>query len=402
MICLKRFILAVWASGLCIFPGFSQPGGNFRAIDRYALAASEKVEGDLNSLYDYLVAEARNDREKVRSFFTWITHHIRYDLEMALALEKKPVPQSVQATLNRRKAVCLGYAELFEALCEKAKIPCAVVSGYSKTLPTSQPDLEEPDHAWNAVLIDGKWQLLDASWTASIVRDPQGFPGRDSDFYFFAPPTRFLLDHLPADPMWQLVDCPLSADQFRTAKINYSIPVSLADSCFAYEDSIRGYWNLTPPERTLHSLQNSYRFNPTTSNAEQLGHAYMDRFIRLSEVEEQLQQSDSIENLLTIQRQLFRLAGRAQQYIELYDWQKENLAYTHINYAVGLSRKMNDLEEDRDIYNTLRAMQQHLSQAQTMLGEVPQNLFTEQGLTRCKEYLAFVSQSLEAYSDSFN
>ena len=68
-------------------------------------------------------------------------------------------------------------------------------------------------HAWNAVMLDGEWKLLDCTWGAGFVNG-NDFHRSYSDFYFCADPKEFLTSHFPDDEKWQLVDRPISRADF--------------------------------------------------------------------------------------------------------------------------------------------------------------------------------------------
>jgi hypothetical protein len=64
-------------------------------------------------------------------------------------------------------------------------------------------------HAWNAVLIDDEWFLVDVTWD-----DPTGASEPVRSTYLFTPPEYFVYDHLPEDPAWQLVMNPIELGDF--------------------------------------------------------------------------------------------------------------------------------------------------------------------------------------------
>ena len=312
-------------------------------------------------------------------------------------LERKFSRPDVEAILRSKKAICQGYSQLFAALCEKAQIPCEIISGYAKKTSAEKPALSEQDHAWNAVLIDDQWQLLDLTWASGIARQPAAFPLNQPDDYFFTPPVKFLTTHLPADPLWQLLDCPLTPSQFQEAEDQTEALLATNTDCISFRDSINALQQLPLHERRLLTAVNAWKFNPTDKNAKELGQLYMDQFVRLSEVEEGLQQTDSLGTLLEVQRELFFLADEAQKYTSLYDWQKENLAYIYLNFGVGLSMDLMNLEDPDTTINTLRQMEQSLLKTEEILAQVPANFLTEQAQKRCSDYLGYVRENLEAY-----
>ena len=81
----------------------------------------------------------------------------------------------------------------------------------------------------------------------------------------------------------------------------------------------------------------------------------------------------------------------------LYDWQKENLAYTHLNYSVALSFQLADGTAPRKEKATLQLMEQNLLTARDLLQAVPLNTLAENGLERCEEYLTVVRGYLKEY-----
>lgn len=54
---------------------------DYRAIDEHALKAPKELENSIDSLVDYLIKPARNDKEKLRAIFRWISTNISYDTE---------------------------------------------------------------------------------------------------------------------------------------------------------------------------------------------------------------------------------------------------------------------------------------------------------------------------------
>lgn len=248
-------------------------GQGFEAIDKHALNAPASATRSVEKLALYLNQNTQSDLEKVRSYYSWITNHIAYDTHSFFKGKSTP-ETSAEATLKSRKAICQGYSELFKALCDYSNIPCYIVSGYSKGYGYREgKKFTEADHAWNVVFVANQWQLIDATWGAGHVDDKQKFINKPTDEYFLTPPEKFVLKHLPSDPMWQLLQCPLSLDDYSkndaalTAKINASEP------CFNFNDTIAAYQRLNEVEQTINSADRAYRFNP--GNAEAPGFAYL-------------------------------------------------------------------------------------------------------------------------------
>ena len=70
------------------------------------------------------------------------------------------------------------------------------ITGYAKGDEYSVLVEPKDDHEWNAVKINGKWCLIDATWDA----------GKTNYTYFCTDPKCFVRDHLPKKPENQFLD----------------------------------------------------------------------------------------------------------------------------------------------------------------------------------------------------
>lgn len=70
--------------------------------------------------------------------------------------------RTAYGALVEGKAVCEGYSKAFKLLCDRAGIPCVIVTG---TAITSMTGPQGQNHMWNYVQMeDGKWYAVDATW----------------------------------------------------------------------------------------------------------------------------------------------------------------------------------------------------------------------------------------------
>jgi hypothetical protein len=197
----------------------------YEPIDHYALQTPPEAEQTIDGLAKYLIAPAENDREKVRAIFRWVTDRLTYNVEAYLV--RQPGDNSVPTVFKTRKCVCSGYAALMEALGRSAGLDIVVVRGYSRGY-TDFYALHPEDgelHAWNAVKVDGKWQLLDATYAGGAASG-KDFIKRFNDVFFLISPAELIHTHFPRDPKWQLLDQPIKRDEFE--KLNRVRPIYLA------------------------------------------------------------------------------------------------------------------------------------------------------------------------------
>ncbi|TRZ67518.1 MAG: hypothetical protein D4Q77_02930 [Methanothrix sp.] len=187
----------------------------YHRIDEHALGAPGWAEESVESLAAYLMIPAQDDDEKVRAIYRWITANIDYDTECYFSGCYKTRSGS-KTVLNDKKAVCSGYSQLFESLCDAAGLESVRIDGHGKGYgyaPFSDTG-RTSDHAWNAVKIDGRWRLVDTTWGAGHIDEVASFVRQFDDYYFLTPPEEFIYTHLPDDPRWQLLERPLSKEEY--------------------------------------------------------------------------------------------------------------------------------------------------------------------------------------------
>ena len=175
------------------------------------------------SLAAMIMEDFDDDRERVRAAYTWAAKNIAYDMDEyrlgnTIAYrytseadrqrkEKAFRTALINRTLKTRKAVCEGYASLIQDLCRRFGLEAEIIAGTSRNNAAQIGLLpDESDHAWNAVKIDGQWELLDVAWAAGSVDGASGkFRYAFTDAYFMPDPERFFMNHFPQDRKWLLV-----------------------------------------------------------------------------------------------------------------------------------------------------------------------------------------------------
>lgn len=181
-------------------------GTGYEVVDKRALAAPVSLERDPRALVNYLCPSHYNDFQKARSLFRWVADRVAYDVDGLRA--NRLGTQQVEETLRTHKAVCEGYAVLYRELAMLAGLQVHMLTGASKfnsSLPFALPPGIE-GHAWNAVLLGGRWRLLDVTWAAGQLQPTGTFKRQFDDYWFCTPPEQFVYTHLPKDERWQLIE----------------------------------------------------------------------------------------------------------------------------------------------------------------------------------------------------
>jgi len=182
---------------------------DFYLIDKRVKSLPNKQYVSLSDLYRHLVLPSYNQNEKLRAITIWIVENIRYDVTYTHS-------DSTFATVVRRKGVCQDYAELFRDLCTLASIDCQVITGSARNHCADIGLDIASNHAWNVVSINGKYQLFDLTWATGTV-DEAVFTKTFNNRYINADPKKFVIDHYPDDPKWQLLSNPISKNNFDNA-----------------------------------------------------------------------------------------------------------------------------------------------------------------------------------------
>ncbi|MEZ5039187.1 MAG: transglutaminase domain-containing protein [Saprospiraceae bacterium] len=383
---LKQLVLLLLMACIAIvpLPTAGQVAMNWSKIDRHAQNAPKKWQQDLPLLTQYLTEATANDFEKVRAIYRWITLNISYDTAV-LDGDQKRINKNISDILARQKAICMGYADLFKKMCELAGLSAQIIDGYSKGTLTSKPDLSTPDHSWNAVLINKQWYLIDATWGSSLLQQNPDFTTLTED-YFLSSPDQFILTHLPAMPMWQLLECPISTNIYKENMDSIKLYLQSCTNTFVYQDSIKHFLALTPPEQRLQAAAIAYHFNQTPKNKQAWGHALMDFAGILSDSIDLFQPSSQLAEIIDLQEKIIHLCETAHTHISMHQWQKELYAGAIINLVVARFQQAQTLDPPppnlwEDLINMLET-------AKAILQTATDSYFTQMASKQCAEYIA--------------
>lgn len=194
---------------------------------------------DADQLAARINKDYKTDIDRARAIYTWIGTNIHYDMKALYSQQNGGIAFSystpedrmqkerafrlnlVKKTMRSKKAICEGYASLFTYLCAMTDLPAVIIPGTSKTSHTEIGKLPtEGDHTWNAVKINGAWQLIDVTWAAGVVKgNEKKFTPFFNDAYFCTDPDLFFLNHFPDDKRWLLTD--RSAEEFAELPFYY-------------------------------------------------------------------------------------------------------------------------------------------------------------------------------------
>jgi len=231
-----KALLTFFCLFFTLFSATAQSSNEYNETDRVGINIPESQSNSTADIAAYVDSHFNTDAKKVRAIYIWVISHLNYskaNLHRIILNEDKD--ELVTVTMKRRKGVCENFAAVFNDICRKSNLKSFVVDGYTK----QAGSVDRSSHAWCAVFINNQWSLYDPTWDAAYVKN---FSYPINTYYFQASPSLFIQTHMPFDPMFQLLDHPITYKEF-----NAGYTESLSNkSYFSYVDSIKAYELLNP------------------------------------------------------------------------------------------------------------------------------------------------------------
>lgn len=202
-----------------------QPSHLQRNMANHATQRGKATWNSTNDVALWILARHKSERDRYRAAYQWVTTQIRYDKDSSFLLNAGGSERDkIDIAFKRRRGVCENFAAIFADICRHANLEVHVIHGYTRTGGRVQPQ----GHTWCAGMVDGEWYFFDPTWDA----------GGGHQFYMCAP-GEFIETHIPFDPIWQLLEYPVSNADFARGIFNRS----WARKPLNYRDSIAAYLN---------------------------------------------------------------------------------------------------------------------------------------------------------------
>ncbi|MEZ4690391.1 MAG: hypothetical protein R3A12_09495 [Ignavibacteria bacterium] len=134
---------------------------------------------------------------------------IEYDNE--IQLRRSELIRDTYDVLKTKRAICVGYCNLFNEMWGYANIEAVSISGVAKNVFMNEDNMPEKISGFkspvSAAKIYGKWYLVDITWNAGYSYQ-KSFTFRYSTTYLFTDPQDFIKNHYPENEKWQLLKSP--------------------------------------------------------------------------------------------------------------------------------------------------------------------------------------------------
>ncbi|KAF8910332.1 hypothetical protein CPB85DRAFT_1305497 [Mucidula mucida] len=180
---------------------------DFSYVDAHAAQFPRHTVHSLDALASDLTSPFDSETEKCRALFTWMHHNIAYDCDAFFSGNLRAA--TAESTLHRARR--LRWVRRPLSLPRRARRHPGDEGRRARErlwVPALGPDAPTPpfqgNHAWNCVLMDGDWRLIDCCWGAGALEGAMYTP-RFTPSWFTATPAEFGRRHFPEDPGYQLI-----------------------------------------------------------------------------------------------------------------------------------------------------------------------------------------------------
>ena len=125
---------------------------------------------DLDALVQSLVAPLKTEKDKARVLLLWIVHNIDYDYYYyGVSLRPRRFHtffvEKSSDIIKTRLGVCGDISSLYQQMLMSAGMKAVIVDGCAGSIRRNGECSERSNaHAWNAVWIKNKWELVDPTW----------------------------------------------------------------------------------------------------------------------------------------------------------------------------------------------------------------------------------------------
>ncbi len=184
---------------------------DYRTIDDRVDTVPVKFKVSIQTMVDYLIEDDYGERDKARAIYMWMIRNITWDknsvdLFLKTGNRKDLKPNTPESVFKTGKGVCGGFSHLFKKMVNLAGLDAISIFGYYKGAAAYYKGKlgKGPDHAWNAVRIEGKWYLIDAAYGSLFA----------FEYYFLGEPAHFIRTHFPAKPNYQFLAAPVTREEF--------------------------------------------------------------------------------------------------------------------------------------------------------------------------------------------
>jgi hypothetical protein len=191
-----------------------------------ASVATARDSAAIAELARSLTAGAVTDSARAAVLYEWVARNVAYDIGRYGSDGADAAPEAV---FRSRLALCAGYVALFGRMAAEVGLVAEPITGYAKGFDYRDgQSTRQNNHTWLAVLMESEWRLVDPTWGSGFVADGEFRPAFSWSWFMVAP-DELILSHYPREISWQMVNWPLTRQEFEAMAV---VPRALLDAGF--------------------------------------------------------------------------------------------------------------------------------------------------------------------------
>ena len=192
-----------------------------------------------------VIDDGMTDYQKALALHDYLAHNVAYDndtMDNYVGEEESYVScYHLEGVFNYKTAVCAGFAKAYTVMCNIVGIPCIYVRG----------EKDGVMHAWNKILIENKWYVVDVTKDNEEVDDKRGasyihFLISDESYFEITgynetnDTPSALYDYVNHECVYVVTDVEdiLQILEKATESGTYAVNIKFAESAFADGDSV--------------------------------------------------------------------------------------------------------------------------------------------------------------------
>jgi Transglutaminase-like superfamily len=161
---------------------------------------------------NHIAIDTKDTVSSAKKIYEWITSNIKYDWESFYSNTRSQ--DDATAVIKKGKAICTGYATLFNDMCQRLGIRSGIIFGNARSSNNINQNMNfiQP-HAWNYFIVKEKLYLIDCTW---------GSYDKNKNYYFDIKPEQLISTHFPSNPRYSLLTTMPTYEQFCAYPILWS------------------------------------------------------------------------------------------------------------------------------------------------------------------------------------
>ncbi|MCJ1370001.1 cytokinesis protein 3 [Loxospora ochrophaea] len=199
--------------GLPISEPANFQSANLQLVDKSARFVNSlpPMTNPMSLAQGYVCRPYKSDVQRLRAVFTWVSEKVAWEEDFEGEVDTRRIIQT-------KRGCAEEVAVLVTEMCLAMGLHAEVVRGYLK-VPGEIVEVDnvpQPNHWWNAVLVDGEWRIMDCS-LASPTNPKRGqYSSAGSQvaesWWFLARPMEICYTHIPSLPEQQHICPPIPFD----------------------------------------------------------------------------------------------------------------------------------------------------------------------------------------------